>query len=319
MDAHLLSALPAVFRELLRKMPADVLNSLEEIRLRREQPMELIFGQVSRFVTKDGQLSSHPGKGWKVGSLEMDKLINTISQHSIYALEEELRRGYVTITGGHRIGITGKAVVEKGEVRTLRDISGFNIRIAKEKKGIGLDLIPYILGKHQVLNTLIISPPQCGKTTLLRDLARLISYGNVHISGKKVAIVDERSEIAGCVSGIPQRDVGPRTDILDACPKAEGIMMLIRSMSPDVIIADEIGRPEDVSAAQEALNAGVTLITSVHGASVSDINRRPTISRMIGQGMFQRYVILGRTKGVGTIEGIFDEKFQPIEEVAINC
>ncbi|HJV44439.1 MAG TPA: stage III sporulation protein AA [Bacillota bacterium] len=319
MDAHLLSAMPLGIRELLRNISSDVLASLEEIRIRREQPVELIFGQSSRFVTKEGQLSNHPGKGWRVGALEMDKLINMISQHSIYALEEELKRGYVTITGGHRIGITGKAVVEKGEVRTIRDISGFNIRIAKEKKGIASSLIPQLMNGNYLLNTLIISPPQCGKTTLLRDLARLISFGNPHLSGKKVAIVDERSEIAGCVAGVAQRDVGPRTDVLDSCPKAEGIMMLIRAMSPEVIIADEIGRPEDVTAVQEALNAGVTLITSVHGASIADINRRPTISRMIGQGMFERYVILGRTHGVGTIEGVYNEKFQLISEVTASC
>ena len=145
----------------------------------------------------------------------------------------------------------GKVVLDKGEIKTMRDISGFNIRIAREKKGVALPVLPYLLDKGRYLNTLIISPPQCGKTTLLRDLARVISYGNVHLSGKKVSIVDERSEIAACVSGVPQRDVGPRTDVLDTCPKAEGIMMLIRSMSPDVIIADEIGRPEDVAAVGE--------------------------------------------------------------------
>ncbi|MBP1934173.1 stage III sporulation protein AA [Ammoniphilus resinae] len=315
MDTQLIAILPGPIRHLLQGVAPNIQNQLEEIRIRREQPIELILGQGSRFVCSNGELTSHPAKGWKVNSLEMDKMTNLISQHSLYALEEELKRGYVTITGGHRIGISGKAILEKGEVRAIRDISSFNIRIAREMKGVALPIIPYLLGQKKFLNTLIISPPQCGKTTLLRDLARTVSYGNVHMAGKKVAIVDERSEIAGSVGGIPQRDVGPRTDVLDACPKAEGIMMLIRSMSPEVIVCDEIGRPEDVVAIQEALNAGVSLITSVHGSNLADINRRPTIRQMIGQGMFHRYILLGRSKGVGTVEGIYGENFQSLEKV----
>jgi stage III sporulation protein AA len=312
MDLHVSAILPQSVRELFRELPNDIISCLEEIRFRREQPIELIYDQTSRFMNKDGALSSHPGKGYRISSYDMDKMTNLISQHSIYALEEELRRGYVTITGGHRIGISGKVILENGGVKAIRDISSLNIRIAKEKKGISLPLIPFILEKQRIVNTLVISPPQCGKTTLLRDFARSISYGNAYISGKKVSIVDERSEIAGCVRGIPQRDVGPRTDVLDACPKAEGMMMLIRSMSPEVIIADEIGRPEDSTAVQEALNAGVSIITSVHGASLSDVNRRSIISRMIGQGMFKRYILLGRSQGVGTVEGIYGEHFQSI-------
>lgn len=315
MDSHLLSMMPKELREMCRQLPQDVLFTLEEIRIRKEQPVELIYGQVSRFLSHEGALTNHHAKGWRIPAEQFDKMVNLISQHSIYALEEELKRGYVTVTGGHRIGIVGKVLVEKGEVRTIRDISGLNVRIAREKKGVALPLIPYLTEEQHVRNTLIISPPQCGKTTILRDLARVLSYGNPHMSGKKVSIVDERSELAGSVGGIPQKDVGPRTDILDACPKAEGIMMLIRSMSPDIIIADEIGRPEDAVAIQEALNAGVTVITSVHGASLTDINRRPTISRLIGQGVFQRYIFLGRSRGVGTIEGIYNEKFELLSGV----
>lgn len=315
MDPYLMSMMPKELRELCRRLPQEVLSSLEEIRIRKEQPVEFIYGQVSRFLSPDGALTHHHAKGWRVPAEQLDKMVNLISQHSIYALEEELKRGYVTVTGGHRIGIVGKALVEKGEVRTIRDISGLNVRIAREKKGVALPLIPYLTEEQLVRNTLIVSPPQCGKTTILRDLARVFSYGNPHMSGKKVSIIDERSELAGSVGGIPQKDVGPRTDILDACPKAEGIMMLIRSMSPDIIIADEIGRPEDAVAIQEALNAGVTVITSVHGASLTDINRRPTISRLIGQGVFQRYVFLGRSRGVGTIERIYNEKFELLSGV----
>lgn len=318
MDQLLLSTMPQTWRERIRALPREILVQLEEIRVRKHQPIELIYHGTSRFMTAEGTLTAHAGKGWIPPIGDFDKMINLISRHSIYALEEELRRGYVTIAGGHRIGIAGKVVLDKGQIKTMRDISSLNIRVAKEKKGVALPLLPYLIEKGQLLNTLIISPPQCGKTTLLRDLARAISYGNLHLSGKKVGIVDERSEIAACVHGRAQRDVGPRADVLDACPKAEGIMMMVRSMSPDVIIADEIGRPEDATAIQEALNAGVAIMTSAHGANLSDIARRPTLSRMIGQGMFQRYVVLGRSNGVGTIEAIFDDHCRRIEKAEVS-
>lgn len=318
MDQLLLSTMPQSWREKIRKLPRELIAQLEEMRIRKHQPIEMIYNGTSRFMTEQSTLTAYAGKGWIPSLSDIDKMINLVSQHSIYALEEELKRGYVTITGGHRIGITGKVVLDKGQIKTMRDISSLNIRVAKEKKGVALPLLPYLIENGQLLNTLIISPPQCGKTTMLRDFARVISYGNLHLSGKKVGIVDERSEIAACVHGKAQRDVGPRTDILDACPKAEGIMMLIRSMSPDVIIADEIGRPEDAVAIQEALNAGVTIMTSAHGADLTDISRRPTLSRVIGQGLFQRYVVLGRSKGVGTVEGIFDERCLRIEKAEVS-
>lgn len=173
-------------------------------------------------------------------------------------MEEELRKGFITIPGGHRIGLAGRTVLSGGGVEHLRDITGFNVRIAREVPGIADGVLPYLLdkGRQRMMHTLILSPPQHGKTTLLRDLARQISLGELGKRegirpGLKVGIVDERSEIAGSRRGVPAFDVGPRTDVLDGCPKAEGMMMMIRSLSPDVLIADEIGRPEDAEAVTE--------------------------------------------------------------------
>ncbi len=250
---------------------------------------------------------------------DMLKMLNLISNHSIYRLEEELKRGYITINGGHRIGISGKVLLEQGEVKSIKDISSYNIRIAKQKIGAADKVLSFLLSdrEERVHNTLIISPPQCGKTTLLRDIARQLSAGlpKHHFSSKKVGIVDERSEIAGCVFGVPQNEVGPRTDVLDACPKAEGMMMMIRSMSPEVLIVDEVGRQEDTFAIVEARNAGVSVIVTAHGSNMADISKRPSISSLIQQGIFTRYVILSRTRGVGTIEKILDEDFNPITKV----
>jgi stage III sporulation protein AA len=235
------------------------------------------------------------------------QLLNKISHFSMYTLEEELRRGYVTIDGGHRIGLAGKVILENGQVKAIRDVSSFNIRIAKERIGISDKLIPYLF-QGDWLHTMIIGPPQTGKTTLLRDIARIISSGDP-LRGYppfKVGIVDERSEIAGCVKGIPQLTFGHRVDVLDACPKAEGMMMMIRSMSPDVLIVDEIGRIEDAEAIMEAVNAGIKLIMTTHGTTLSEIQKRPSLRSILDQRLFQRYIELSRENGPGTITYIKD-------------
>ncbi|WP_139489333.1 stage III sporulation protein AA [Brevibacillus dissolubilis] len=308
------SILPQALRRVLSALPIHIRENVEEIRLRQNLPVEIRFGQQNHFLTEAGQITTNFRLGYVFREELSGQLLNQISQHSLYALEEELKRGYITIVGGHRIGISGKVVMERGEVKGIRDITSFNIRIAKEKRGVAKPVLSYLYERGRILNTLIISPPQCGKTTLLRDMARSISYGNECSSSRKVAIVDERSELAGCLNGVPQRDVGPRTDVLDACPKAVGMMMMIRSMSPDVIIVDEIGRPEDSEAIWEAIHAGVSVICSAHGIDLADISRRPGLGKLIQQGAFQRYIVMGRSRGVGTIHGIYDERYNLMQK-----
>jgi stage III sporulation protein AA len=311
---ELLAILPAPIRNLLTALPAAVRDNLEEIRLRQNQPIEIRYGQQASYITPTGQLTANFRLGWIFTEENAQKLINQISQHSLYALEEELKRGYVTVTGGHRIGIAGKVVMEHSQVKGIREITSFNIRIAREKKGAAQKVLPHLFERGEVLNTLVISPPQCGKTTLLRDIARSLSYGGEWAASRKVAIVDERSELAGCLQGVPQRDVGPRTDVLDACPKAVGMMMMIRSMSPDVIIVDEIGRAEDGEAVWEAIHAGVSVICSVHGADLAEVSRRPTLGKLIQHGAFSRYIVLSRASGVGTIQAIFNRDLTVIDK-----
>lgn len=169
------------------------------------------------------------------------------------------------------------------------------------------------------MNTIILGPPNSGKTTLLRDLTRIMAEGDRsrRIPSAKVGIIDERSEIAGCVQGVPQHDLGRRVDILDACPKAEGMMMMIRSMSPDILIVDEIGGREDSEAIIEAVNAGIHLVVTVHGNTIEDLYRRPSIQELIRSSMFKRIVELSRTNGPGTVKAVKDHKGNEIRRTKV--
>lgn len=316
MKKEIYAILPASIRQMIQQIHPTIRDKIEEIRIRENRPLEIIYADKQAFLTPQGKMTSYNHEAYIPTHEDSFKIINLISNHSLYRLEEELKRGYITVHGGHRVGIAGKVILEKGEVKTIKDISSFNIRIAKQKIGAADPVIPYLiqLKEKRIHNTLIISPPQCGKTTLLRDIARQISTGidAYRFIGQKVGIVDERSEIAGSVQGVPQNEVGSRTDVLDACPKAEGMMMMIRSMSPQVLIVDEIGRQEDTRAIFEARNAGVQIIATAHGSNITEIAKRPSISSLIQQGIFTRYIILSRNRGIGTIERILDEQLNPV-------
>ena len=183
-----------------------------------------------------------------------------------------------------------------------------NIRVSHEVLQCAQRILPYVIQEKEVLNTLIVSPPRCGKTTLLRDLVRQVSDGNSYIKGCTVGVVDERSEIAGCYLGIPQNQVGIRTDILDACPKSKGMMMLVRSMAPRVIAVDELGGAEDVCAMEYAMNCGCKFIATVHGKSMEEIRKKPLFENLVKEHRFDRYIVLGNDGGIGSIEGIYDDR-----------
>lgn len=273
---------------------------LQEIRFRHNQPIELIFDE--QVVWIEDMIPNQKDRIF---------ILNQLSEYSLYRMEDELREGYITIEGGHRVGLAGKVNTSGGSVKAIHHITFFNIRIAKEKIGVALPIMSYIY-KKDYFNTLFVGPPQSGKTTFIRDVSRLIATGWRNISARKVGIIDERSEISASIKGVPQHNVGLRTDVMDACPKAEGMMMLIRSMSPDVIIVDEIGSNRDVEALMEAINAGVIVICTIHGQTVTELKRRPSLKPIFQQGIFQRIVVLGKSKFPGHIQQIYNENEENI-------
>lgn len=298
-----LNVVPGNIRALLLNLSPSILSQLEEVRIREGRPLEVNAGGKYYFLSADGVITRDPAAAFKPDKQDANRFLDLITNHSLYTMEEELRKGFITVAGGHRIGLAGRALLSKGRVEHLRDISGFNLRIAREVIGLADQLLPKLLdySSKSVQHTLILSPPQQGKTTLLRDLARQISSGtwghpDVKWPGLKVGIIDERSEIAGSKRGVPSFDVGPRTDVMDGCPKAEGIMMMIRSMSPDVLIVDEIGQPEDAEALAEALHAGIRVIATAHGSSIEDVASRPALSKLSQFSLFGMYVVLKRTE-----------------------
>ncbi|HHY60518.1 MAG TPA: stage III sporulation protein AA [Clostridia bacterium] len=306
---EILPYFPSPLKNWLAGLSQETLRQLEEIRLRVHRPIICQVGGRSAWLNDRGQLVAlRTGTPFLLCSELMQKVVALISQSSLYALETELSQGYLTLKGGHRVGFTGEAILHRGKITGMKHLSSLNFRIARQIPGAADGLVRTLIDEtgDRIYHTLIISPPRAGKTTILRDLVRQISDGIPGLwSGANVGLVDERSEIAGSYQGIPQLDIGMRTDVLDGCPKAEGMLLLLRSMSPQVIAVDELGRKEDIDALLEMLNAGVSVIATVHGSSASELQQRPHLGSLIKDRVFERLVILSRRLGPGTIEKIY--------------
>ncbi|MBU3189148.1 stage III sporulation protein AA [Clostridium bowmanii] len=290
----LFEILPKTIRSKLEQI--DNIHELEELRIKVNKPIFIHIGSKEKIWD------------YIATTEDIKYIMQRISNYSIYAFEDEIRQGYITIKGGHRVGLCGICVIENNSIKTIKDISSINIRACKEIIGCADKVIPYITYNNSVHNTIIISPPKCGKTTLLRDITRQLSKGdeNKNFHGKNVSIIDERSEIAGSFKGIPQMEVGIRTDVLDNCPKSEGIMMAIRSMSPEVIVCDEIGTQKDMESILMALNSGISLITTIHGFGIEDLYKRLVFKDLVENYVFSRAIVLSNKSGIGTIECIYD-------------
>lgn len=302
---RLLQIFSKEIRSVLEGMEKDF-KGLQEIRLRIQRPLLIIWNDEEYYVNVNGNVDKEGKSPFIVTKKMMKETLECMSSYSLYAFEEEIRQGFITIQGGHRIGIAGKTVLDEREIRTIKYISYINVRLAHQIPGCAEEIMPYLCKEGKVLHTLIISPPRCGKTTLLRDVVRQISDGSMGMPGMTVGVVDERSEIASCFQGEPQNDIGIRTDVLDCCPKAKGMLMLIRTMSPRVIAVDEIGSREDVEAIEYVINCGCKLLATVHGNSIEDIRQKPVLRRLVQEKAFERYVVLDGKDRAGTVSQIYD-------------
>ncbi len=291
-------------RRLLLQADLDY-EKLYEIRLRAGRPMFLIYDGGECFLRTRGR------EPYLVTREDLKETLEYVSGYSLYAYEDELRQGYMSVQGGHRVGVTGKVILDGDRIRGMKYISCINLRLAHEIQGCADPVMEHIRKENWTAHTLLISPPRCGKTTLLRDMIRQLSNGSGKIPGVTVGVVDERSELAGCYQGIPQNDLGIRTDVLDGCPKAHGMQMLIRSMSPSVVAVDELGREEDFKAVESVIYSGCKLIATAHGASLEEIFSTPFFGRLRKMKVFERYILLGKEQRAGIIRGIYDERGNP--------
>lgn len=281
-------------------------GQVQEIRLRVQGPLLMICQNQEFYVTSEGTLSTQARDAYEVSARELKETLEYMGRYSLYAFEEEMKQGFLTIPGGHRVGLAGRTICDEKGIRSMKYISSINVRLAHQIRGCADPVLPWMYERGEICHTLILSPPRCGKTTLLRDLVRQISDGGREHPGMNVGVVDERSEIAACYQGVPQNDLGIRTDVLDCCPKARGIWMLIRTMSPQVIAVDEIGSREEMEALEYVMNCGCRIIATIHGSSIEDVQKKPALARLVAERWFGRYLILKPQKKVGGRIGIYD-------------
>lgn len=279
--------LPPGLRRLAESLPPDGQVVAEELRLRAGQPLTVVFPQGERELTGGAYIRPE----------ELGLVLEIATQASVHTAMERLRSGFFTVEGGHRIGLCGSAVVKDGMVYSLRQLSSLNIRIARQVLGAAEGMADRLWEGEQFQSTLILSPPGGGKTTLLRDLIRILSDGLGH-SPLRVGIADERGELAALWNGTPQLAVGRHTDIMDGCPKGVALLMLLRGMNPQVLAADELTAPEDCAALEMAANCGVSLLCTAHAAGLEQLQTRPLYRRLLETRCFQRLVVLTRADGV---------------------
>lgn len=280
---------------------------ITEIRLRCEKPILVIESEKEWFLNRNGAYTNILSEAILMKADILARIVQHICNYSRYAFEEEIKQGFITVAGGHRVGLVGQVVTENGgEIRTIKHISGLNIRVAHQKKGVGQKVLPCLYKGGAVRSTLIVSPPGCGKTTLLRDLIRYISNGNEYAPGQTVGVVDERSEIAGAYLGQPQNDMGIRTDVLDACPKVSGMMLLLRAMSPKVIAIDELGSLSEMAAVSTVSNCGVKVLATMHAESLEDLQRREGMNVLLEQKRFEVILVLDKAGGKYSIKAMYE-------------
>ena len=276
---EIMEILPPAVRGELEGLGAEVWHGLEEIRMRRGHRGQLVYVDHTRALV------------CCIGEKELEHALQVASRSSIHRVLPQLRQGFITVQGGHRLGVCGTVCTREGEIHAIEPVFSLNLRLAAAVPGIGRRVIADLCPGGNFISTLILAPPGAGKTTLLRDVIRCLSDG-LGCRGHRVGLVDERGEVAALWRGRPQLDVGEHTDVMADCPKAQGLIMLLRGMNPQVLAADEITAEEDVRAMELASGCGVQLLCTAHGGNREDLDRRPLYRELLGAGMFRRLLTI---------------------------
>lgn len=294
--------------ELLQIFPQKLRQSIEnsvifenliEIRLRAGLPVSIVTTQENYFLKREKdrkkkEIINKRDRYWILSPEELQLIFEKISQYSKFAHTEEIGEGFITLKGGHRAGLCGKYYYRGEGKPQIKNISSINLRVAREVTGCAEPIIQKLFEEKIFCHTLLISPPGYGKTTYLRDIIRLLSDGTGEIEGKNVSVIDERSEIGNRTREGIGFYLGNRTDLMDHCPKAEGMLMMLRTMTPEILAADEIGGEKDIRAMAYVRNCGCRLLMTVHGNSIQDIFARPILGEYLKKYPFERYIFLSK-------------------------
>lgn len=285
--------LPEKVRQAIQHLP---LSQIYELRLRANAPV---------VACVDGR--NFPLRSVDVTCEDLENIIHKAAEYAIYAVLDQMVKGFITIRGGVRIGIAGELVMEHGRVVAIKNLSSLCIRVPHEIKNCACSILPYVFGLQRPVSTLLVAPPGAGKTTLLRDLARQIGQKYPSLN---TLLLDERGELAACYQGEKQLDVGQNCDVITGGTKVFGFENGIRSLRPDVVITDEIATADDVAMLQRAVRSGVVVMASVHAADLGEVRAKPDLGALVEQGVFERYVVLRTGEHAGEIVGIFGRGLQ---------
>lgn len=285
------SFFPSAIRTRLSGFPEEAQGTVREICIRLNRPVVISAFQGTYFLSRGGGFfRMPPADPYLVSAAEMEECLRILTEYSMHSFQKELNAGFLTVKGGHRAGIAGSVASEAGEISRVSDINSITLRVARQVKGVGEELCRALFscGLH---STLLAGSPASGKTTLLRDMARCLSSG---LLGNyiKTSLIDERGELAAVHHGAAQNDVGMMTDIFDGYPKGEGMAIAIRSMTPQLLVIDEIATEEDARSIRQSMHAGVAVLASVHAGSMDELHRKTHICRLLAEGAFQNIVLL---------------------------
>lgn len=286
--------MPKRIASAIGKISSENISRINEIRLRTNRPISISSFGKNYYVTENGGLTTHKTLGIISRKDDINESFRAICDYSIHSYKNEISEGFITLEGGNRVGICGTAVLSGQCIETLKYINGLNFRIAGQVVGCSEEICNRLYDTN-IVSLLIIGPPLSGKTTILKDMCRILG------EKYKISVIDERSEISAVYHGVSQNDIGTLTDVFDGYPKGEGITSAVRVMSPEIIICDEIGGKKDCDAILDSVNSGVKFISSVHGSSIEEILKRSNIAKLISNGIFQYGVLLGSGNRLGEI------------------